>query len=44
MKITMDIIDNGMRIVHAKYDKADIETVKKRCEEELAKKQEEKQS
>lgn len=42
MKITRDILDNGKHIVHINYEKDDIEAIKKRREEELAKKQEEK--
>ena len=37
MKITRELIDNGMKIVHAQYDDEDIEEIKKRHQEKLEK-------
>ena len=37
MKITREIIDNGQKIVHVNYEKKDLRELKRRYEEELAK-------
>lgn len=34
MKVTREIIDNGRKIVHVKYEKKELEAMKKRCAEE----------
>lgn len=41
MKITRELIDNGQKIIHVNYEKKDIEELKKRHEEEMAKRKEE---
>ena len=37
MKITREIVDNGRKIIHVKYEEKELEAMKRRREEEDAK-------